>query len=187
MMEEVLKKIAFLFNKANITWALGGSWVLKKHGLKKTPRDIDILIIEGDIDKVKQIMQNIGTLKPINPQEKYGTRYYFQYIVDEVEVDIMCKFIIEYRGTIFNYLFDKQSVSDIEYLGDVRINYSSIEDWYVLYCLMDRPKDNLREIERYLLTKSIKNTYLFKRIMVDVPDDLKKQISLNLKLKRNEI
>lgn len=187
MMEDVLKKIAYLFNKANITWALGGSWVLKKHGLKKTPRDIDILVIEGDVDKAKQIMQNIGTLKPSKLQDKYGTRYFFQYLVDDVEVDIMCKFIIEYQDYSFNYLFDKQSISDAEYLGETRINYSSIEDWYVLYCLMDRPKDSLREIEKYLLTKGIKNTYLFKRIMVDVPDDLKKQILMNLKLKRSAI
>ncbi len=187
MMEEVLKKIAGLFNKANITWALGGSWVLKKHGFNRIPHDIDIMVVEGDIDRAKEIMETIGEETTNKPQGNYNTKYFFQYIVNGVEVDIMCKFIISYQGMPFNYLFDKQSISDVEYMGETRINYSSVEDWYVLYCLMDRPKDNLHEIEKYLITKGIKNTYLFKRIMLDVPDNLHKEIVSNLKLKRDLI
>lgn len=187
MMEEVVKKIASLFNRANITWALGGSWVLKKHGFNKIPHDIDIMVVEGDIDRAKQIMEVIGTLKPSKPQGKYDTKYFFQYTVGDIDVDILCKFVIHYQGSTFNYLFDKQSISDVEYVEETRINYSSIEDWYVLYCLMERPQDHLHEIEKYLLIKGIKNTYLFKRILLDVPEHLQKQIISNLKLKRDLI
>ncbi len=188
MMEEVLKKIANLFNRANITWALGGSWILKKHGFNRMPRDIDIMVIESDIDKAKEILTSIGEIKESKPQDRFNTKYFYQFIVSGVEVDILCKFIIYYKETTFHYLFDKQSISDVEYLGDIRINYSSIEDWYVLYSLMERPQNYLHEIEKYLITKGIKNTYLFKRILLDVPDNLKKQIVNNLKkIKRDLI
>lgn len=184
-MENIIKKIATLFNKENITWALGGSWVLKKHGLKDNPHDIDIIVVEGDIDKANEVLKQIGKPKKIEPLEKYKTKYFYEYIVDGVDVDIMCKFVINDKDFTFEYLFDKQSISDVVYIDGVKINYSSIEDWYVLYRLMNREKDDLKAIQKYLINRGIKNTYLFERIMLDIPESISHAIVNELKIKRH--
>ena len=55
----VLSKIAFEFNKSNITWAIGGSLLLFFKDKCQEFHDIDILIVESDVKMVNDILSNM--------------------------------------------------------------------------------------------------------------------------------
>lgn len=52
----VLSMIAESLNKNNITWAIGASLLLYFKGIANEFNDIDIIIDEKDVEKVKKIL-----------------------------------------------------------------------------------------------------------------------------------
>ncbi|TNF06989.1 MAG: hypothetical protein EP317_05645, partial [Bacillota bacterium] len=92
---KVLKKIAIEFNKAHVTWAVGASMLLYLKGIFFEVHDIDVMVIEQDVDVVKNILLNMGHLHPSVSHTKYKTNVFLEFTIDKVEVDIMAGFSIE--------------------------------------------------------------------------------------------
>ena len=61
---KVLAKIAKFFNEEKITWAVGASLLLFFKGKTDHFNDIDLMVDEKDIEKVKTIMLEIGMVMP---------------------------------------------------------------------------------------------------------------------------
>ena len=62
----VLCKIAHALNKENVTWVVGASLLLYLKGIVNDFHDIDILVLEEDVPKVKQVFSKFGYLLPSN-------------------------------------------------------------------------------------------------------------------------
>ena len=80
-----LHLIAQKFNQEKITWALGGSNVLKKYGMVETVNDIDILVMEKDIHKARLILLTLGEEIPTDLDPQHKTTFYSTY---EIPKDI---------------------------------------------------------------------------------------------------
>ena len=67
----LLKRIAHRFKEERIEWALGGSMMLYFKKIVPSFDDIDLMIFCSDVDRVRNILSEMGELKPENPKAKY--------------------------------------------------------------------------------------------------------------------
>ncbi len=176
-----LNMIAEQFNLAEITWALGGSNVLKKYGLTDTVNDIDIFVMEKDIKRANQILSELGTKLAPNLSSKYETAYFYQFQVRNVQVDLICDFKIKYNNTLYTYIFDEQSITDEDQIAGISIYYTSLEDWYILYRLMNQSEsEKTLNLEKHFQLHGIKHMKLLSRALDKVPKELKFKIKYQL-------
>ena len=178
-----LHLIAQQFNKEKITWALGGSLVLKKYGIVDEVNDIDILVMEKDIQKAEQILSSLGEKIERKADHRFKTSYYTTYMIRDIKVDLICDFKIVYQNQVYAYIFDELSITDSDDIAKVHIYYTSLEDWYILYRLMDRDeKHKIDTLEKHFMLHGIKHGKLLHRTLENVPKDLKIKIKYQLNL-----
>lgn len=79
----------YQFQKAEITWALGASMLLYFKGITSDFHDIDLMVANEDADKARTILMQMGTLEPQNPNPKYKTKLFMEFVVDYVDIDVM--------------------------------------------------------------------------------------------------
>src|SRR5574344_1658989 len=108
----VLVKIAHLLNSNNITYGIGASLLLYFKGKTDTFHDIDIMVIDSDANKVKELLKSIGRLEPPNPNTKYKTKCFLEFNIDGVEVDVMSGFIIVKDGIDYDCSLNKEDIKD---------------------------------------------------------------------------
>ena len=75
----VLYKIADLLNKEHISWAVGASLLLYLKGIVHEFNDIDIMVTESDVFRLKEILLSLGSLKSSKINSKYKTKYFFEF------------------------------------------------------------------------------------------------------------
>ncbi len=162
MLFEVLNILADKLNKENVTWGIGASVMLHHYGLVAMPNDIDILVEEKDIEKVDSIIKEMGEKKPLNPMKTYSTKYFYEYEVQGVDIDVMAGFIINHEEGNYEYTFHKDSLiferlnhtnndpSGEHSLDNITLPFTTLEDWYVLYQLIPGREKKVQLIEDYL-------------------------------------
>ena len=134
----VLKKIAYLFNEASITYAVGASCLLYFKGITNHFNDLDIVVLEEDIFKAKEILVTLGTLNPPKSNEGYKTRHFLEFVVEEVDVDIMAGFVIVNRGKDYDCSLKKEQIKEYSYIDEVCIPLHDVKLWREYYNLMGR-------------------------------------------------
>jgi hypothetical protein len=135
----VLVKIAHLLNSNNITYAIGASLLLYFKGKTDTFHDIDIMVIDSDANKVKELLKSIDRLEAPNPNVKYKTKCFLEFNIDGVEVDIMSGFIIVKDGIDYDCSLKKEDIKDFINIDNELIPLDSLTRWRKFYELMDRP------------------------------------------------
>lgn len=177
MLFKVLNMVADKLNKENITWGIGASVMLHHYGLVSMPNDIDILVDIKDIENVDSILKEMGEKKPLNPIKTYSTKYFYEYEVQGVDIDVMAGFIINHEGGSYEYTFHKDSlvfakvnglVNDpsVEFnLDNITLPYTTLEDWYVLYQLIPGRENKVQLIEDYLKAKGTCKVNILKRAL----------------------
>lgn len=165
MLFKVLNKVADKLNKENITWGIGASVMLHHYGLVAMPNDIDILVDIKDIEKVDGILKEMGEKKPLNPIKTYSTKYFYEYEVQGVDIDVMAGFIINHEAGKYEYTFHKDSLvfektnynshdlSGEHTIENIILPFTTLEDWYVLYQLIPGRENKVQLIEDYLKEK----------------------------------
>ena len=71
---DLLKRIAHHFKEERIEWALGGSMMLYFKKIVPSFDDIDLMIFCSDVDRVRNILSEMGELKPENPKANIGRK-----------------------------------------------------------------------------------------------------------------
>lgn len=135
----VLIKIAKELNKHNINWAIGGSLLLYFEHKTDFFNDIDLMVFEKDAEKTKEILLSMGKLQPPNPNIKYKTKYFFEFVIDNVDIDVMAGFTIVKNGKSHLVSLEKYGVSSVDTIQGEKIPKQSLKDWKFFYELMDRP------------------------------------------------
>lgn len=164
-MLNTLSYIGDNLNKRNIKWAVGGSILLNQFGLVDNPNDIDLIVDLSDVDKADSILKEIG-IKKVNEKIKtYSTKFFYEYVVNEVDVDVMAGLSINHDEGLFDYIFDNHSTDKVVKINGIDIPFTSLEDWYVIYQLIPNREFKVKIIEEYLLSNGIKNRYLIERAL----------------------
>lgn len=135
---KVLTKIAKELNKQQIIWAVGASLLLFFKGITNTFNDIDIMVTENDIEKVKKILSSFGTCSKPVPNKQYKTKYFLEYQIENVEFDIMAGFTIINNGIEYYFPLNKSEVCDFIIINETKIPLQSLNQWKEFYSLMGR-------------------------------------------------
>jgi len=132
--QNTLLKIARELNENEISWALGGSLLIKLSNINTTVADIDILVDEKDFQKLDELIKKYH-FTYISKNKKYATSHFYTITIDNVDIDIMVGFKIRTTNGIYSFPFKitKEIVIDGE-----KIYLSSLKEWGKAYQLMDR-------------------------------------------------
>jgi hypothetical protein len=164
-------------NGSNIIWAVGASILLNQFGLINKPNDIDIFVDIKDIDRADEILKSIGEKKKWEKTAAYSTKYFYEYIIDGIDVDVMAGFAVNHNNGVFEYIFDYNSISEFKIINGVNIPFTSLEDWYIIYQLIPNREPKVNLIEKYLLSKGIKKPFLLQRALKgSLPVEVRKNI-----------
>ena len=175
--EEVLLKIANLLNESEVFWGVGASLLLVFHGIVHHYNDIDLIVAERDIEKADEILSSLGRKKVREPTETYATGYFYEYVIDGVEIDVMCNFKICREDITYLYDFDCDYELEFVRVKDIDIALTRIEDWYLLYMLMPNREKRIAQIERYFEEEGIVSKECFKEIIKPgLPKDIKARV-----------
>ncbi len=134
----VLKKIAHSLNENEVHWAVGASLLLYFHDLVTEFHDIDIVVEIDDVDKLKNCLNQFGTLLPENSKSQYGTRYFLEYQIEDVDVDAMAGFTVFSDGEEHDCSFHREHIAEYKNLDGVMIPLDSLSNWAKYYRLMGR-------------------------------------------------
>ena len=180
-MLNILSLIGERLNRANILWAVGGSVLLSQYGLEDKPHDIDILVDVSGVKKADDILAAIGQRKQGEASELFATKHFSQYIIDGIDVDVMAGLAIRHSAGVYEYIFDRDSVTSIINMDGVGIPFTSLEDWYVIYQLIPGRGERASVIQVYLLTNGLRHPNLLQRALEgNVPKSVKDNIQLML-------
>ncbi len=148
-METTLKKIAYAFQRARIHWGIGGSYLLKKHGIASSANDVDIVIAPESMDKALEILDFWGERRETKTDPNYETARYIAYDIEGTHVDVMSDIKVRFNEELYHYEFDSESVWYQDRKDGVKYPYMRLEDWYVLYYFMKR-EQRLEALDMYI-------------------------------------
>lgn len=176
---QTLVKIANELNHLNVHWALGGSFMLFRHGLTEKAHDLDLMVDIEHYEIADAVLSSLGT-KLKKREEKspvYLTEHFIEYVIDGIDVDLMAGFQIAHQQGVYRYSFDELSTPESNIIRGTKINYATLEDWYVLYQLMSHGPLKVNAIEQYLIKEGIKYPFILERALRgNLPDPVKFRI-----------
>lgn len=136
----VLSRIAKALNDHHIVWAVGASGMLYLNGITDTFHDLDIMVSEECIHQAKIAMSALGQLLEREPTPQYRTKHFLEYVVDDVEVDVMAGFVIVKDGVSYPAPFDEAHIEKVVTVNGQSVPLQFLSDWERNYTLMGRPE-----------------------------------------------
>lgn len=135
---ELLKKIALQFEKAHITWALGGSMMLYFKDIVPVFQDIDLMVADADAQTAQSILCSMGQMQPQNPNPKFRSKAFMEFVIDSVDVDVIAGFAIVSGDGVVDCSLQKEQIVERMPLDEACIPLQSPALWCRYYRLMDR-------------------------------------------------
>lgn len=135
---KVLSNIAGVLNSNDIIWAIGGSMLLYFKNKTDAFCDIDIMVLEKDAEKLKTLLLPLGVLAPANPNKQYKTKYFFEFTIDHVEVDVMAGFVIVCDKKEYDCSLKPEQIAEYISVNGESIPLQSLDNWRRYYELMGR-------------------------------------------------
>lgn len=181
-MKKIIESLAKVFNERNLTWAIGGSFLLKRYGINDGFDQLDIMVSEDSIKEMNIVMNDIAEKLDFVNNESYQTDHFSSYQIQNQTINIICNLKCNFKES-FAYNFDKEDISTHYISNNVKIYFSDLLDWYVIYQEIDNTS-TIKLIERYYESGSFLNNTRFnnKFGMEDIPrvkdrySNLKKRI-----------
>lgn len=179
---DTLSYIGEKLNEQRVIWGIGASILLNHYGLIDKPNDIDILVGLKDIEKADTILKSMGQKKTQDNTDTYSTKYFYEYVINGFDVDVMAGLSINHSNGVFKYIFDHSSISGVKKVNGVDIPLASLEDWYVIYQLIPNREKKVEMIEGYLLSNGIKKPTLLEQALIgELPKEVRHKIEKMLK------
>ncbi len=160
-MKNIIKRLAKEFNKKEVVWAIGGSYLLKRYGIDSKSDVLDIVISEDSIVSVSEIMNTIAVKQEGIESKNYQSDYYEVYLFDGQLVNIVSNLKSNFEE-LFAYEFSKKDINVSEVYEGESIFYCYLMDWYLIYSEIDL-RDELSLVEEYYLNGGFFNNNRFEK------------------------
>ena len=170
-----LQKIARDFNAEGITWGVGGSLLLYINGLSDQFEDIDLVVQEGDALACQRLLIKHGPMQPKNPDERFRTRGFFEFKIDEVDIDLMCVLSIYAQEVETVLPFDETDIERWEPFGIEKLPLMHLEDWYLIYALIER-EPKLELIEKHFRDHGVDQARLQTVLSLEMPENVRQRL-----------
>ena len=135
---KVLSTIAKALNEHQIGWAVGGSLLLFLKGKTEGFNDIDLMVMDDAAEAVVKILLQHGALVPSKVSAHFKTKYFYEFVIDGVGVDVMAGMVIINQDKEHSFSLKAESVVEYVLIYDVEIPLQSLAEWRNLYLLMGR-------------------------------------------------
>ncbi len=135
---KVLSNIAHVLNEKNVVWAVGASMLLYFKGKTDFFHDIDLMVSEDDVEKLKEQLLPMGLLAPPKLDKQYKTRHFLEFTIDGIDVDVMAGFVIVKDGRDVDCSLFPEQIEEYIQLNGETIPLQSLSDWRRYYELMGR-------------------------------------------------
>lgn len=76
--------------------------MLNKFRLVEKTNDIDIFISIDDIEKADEILKSIGKKKKWEKISTCSTKYFYEYVINRFDVDVMSGFAVNHNEGMLN-------------------------------------------------------------------------------------
>ena len=175
--DSTLSYIGERLNAHNILWAVGASVLLKKHGLTDQTHDIDVFISLENIEEADRLLCSMGEKKPWEENRVYATKHFNEYVIQNMDIDVIAGFAIKHINGVYIYPFTQESITEYAVIQGVKIPFTSLEEWYVIYQMIPDREAKVQTIEKHLKINGIKNPNLLqKALKTEIPDHVKIRI-----------
>lgn len=172
-MQEVLAEIAGRFNREGLLWGAGASLVLFHFGLQSLPKDIDLFVSSESWERAEKILRSLGSYEGARPSDIFPSRFFAEFSVRGIGVDLICGFRIRHKEGIYEYFFDESSLSSrMEVLGQI-VPICSPEEWLLLYALMPGREEKHKKLRCFLRKEGCKSERIRKSLEQSLPRDLR--------------
>ncbi len=121
---DILSKIAEKLNEEKIVWAIGASLLLYIKGKTTEFNDIDIMVAEEDVEKLNKVLLTMGDLQQPNPNNLYKTKYFMEYLIDGIDVDIMAGFTIVKDNKEYYFPLKYNDIKEYTFVKGHKIPYN---------------------------------------------------------------
>jgi hypothetical protein len=173
--------IAMSLNKSELLWAVGGSLMLHFCSLEDHPNDIDLFVSYEEVEQVVTLLKKLGTQVYTKEQGSYLTRGFYEFVINDVHIDVISGFRFQSEEGLFEYPFDALSVTSFHQLNNVVIPLISIEDWYILYQVIPDKQEKAAKIEEFFFQQGIMHPYLLQRLMEQpLPEIVRNKVAMLL-------
>lgn len=148
-----LCKIAQSMDAQQIRWAVGGSLMLYLRGAAKVYNDIDLVIATDDakaaIICLDALCEPLDVPPPPSKARIFHSRYFRQYQLDGVDIDLMAGMAIRTDAIDYYDAFDILGPCGYAEVKGRRIPLGAMEDWLILYSLMVGRQEKVRMIHAH--------------------------------------
>lgn len=144
---ELLKALNKNLKSLNIEYCFGASFALKLHGIDVQYHDFDLFINEN-FPQAYQLLKSMGKELITTPSATLQSTNFASFEINGFKIDLIQNFKINYDDQIYEYKFNQDNIKQIQYL-DSTYPIGLLEDWYILYFLMER-NDKVNLLNDYL-------------------------------------
>lgn len=176
---QVLDSLVKILKKNKVRCGIGGSFLLQLYNLYDDPQDIDFWVYPDDLSIVKEIFCDYPQ---IEEKLQLPEEYHLKICYEGVFVDFVACFIVQPNKNKYQYNLCPESIEWIDLDNGVEIPCTSLEDWYIVYKLLNR-NNKADIIKSYLESKNRieSDTYIkLNRALKDdnnkLPQKMKKDI-----------
>ncbi len=96
------------------------------------------MVIEENIESLKEIMLTLGQLLPQNLDAKYQTKCFLEFEVDDVDTDVIAGFAIVSKEEMYYFPLKLGDISEIILVNEIEIPLHSVLEWRKYYELMEK-------------------------------------------------
>lgn len=134
----VLAQIANRLNAAGIQWALGASAMLYLNGVADRFDDLDIMVQTDQALRAKDILRSMGAMQAANPAAQYGTKYFFEFVIGGVDVDLMGGFAIREEEIEHDCSLKPSQIAETREICGKKVPLQALSVWREYYEWMGR-------------------------------------------------
>lgn len=173
-----LKSVLNKLNENQIRCGIGGSYLLQLYDLCDESNDVDFWVEPNDMPKVRRLFKGYDE---ISEKIQLPSQFHYKVHYHDIDVDFVACFITKPNQHEYIYNIRPENVEIITTQDGLDIPCTSLEDWYIVYKLLNREK-KASLIEKYIYKKDVEKTN--ERLNISIKDEkniLPKRITNDVK------
>ena len=143
-----LVKACRALEKAEVTYALGASFMLWTLGAVEDFHDFDVVAISSDAKKADKALSECGLRHERESSADFASGFFCEYAIDGGDFDLMADFTTLRSGSRYLYPFSKEKIGSFYSAGDLMVPVCRPEEWYVIYQMMPGREHRVLQLEK---------------------------------------
>lgn len=159
--EKALRRLADKLNAAGVPWGIGASWLLCQKGILDTYHDFDIFVAPEDAPRADKVLSRLGMRSEAETADDGAFRAAYHFDGADIELNAWTQI-----NDTWHVRFGADCVAEDASVLGAAVHLMHLEDWLVLYGLMDR-MNRAEAIAVYLKNNGCAHPERFAQVTTD--------------------